>query len=110
MVLDPSAVAIYHHPLFPRGVLFLQWGLSLAASAVFLAGYGQRWFRTPSAMAVVYAAMALVCAIETFIYMQGIARFFAMAAEYVAYVSILFILFRSKHFRAPEAAVMLPSS
>ncbi len=96
------------NPLFPRSVLFLQWSLSLAAAVLFLAGYARRWSRTPSAMAIVYAAMALLCAVETFSYMEGALRFVAMAAEYVAYVCILVILFRSRYFRTPMPAAMQP--
>jgi hypothetical protein len=97
------------NPLFPRGVLLLQWGLSLAAAVLFVGGYARRWSRTPTAMAVVYAAMALVCAVETFSYMHGTSRFVAMTAEYVAYAGILIFLHRTPYFRRGSAPAVQPS-
>ena len=83
--------------LFPRDILLVQWASTLAASAIFLLGYALEWRHTPIAMACAYAAMATVCAVETFGYMESDSRFVAMAAEYVAYAAILVFLFR---FRA----------
>lgn len=88
--------------LFPRDVLFVQWASTLAASAVFLLGYALGWRHTPIAMACAYAAMAAVCAVETFGYMESDSRFVAMGAEYVAYAAILvfLFLFRARLYRA----------
>lgn len=91
------------NPLFPRGILLMQWGLSLTAAALFLGGFALRWSRTPTALAVVYTAMALLCAVETFTYMHGTSRFVAMAAEYMAYASIVVVLHRSEYFRPTMA-------
>jgi hypothetical protein len=85
--------------LFPPGVLFLQWTLVLVAAAVFLVGTRLRWTHTPAAMAVVYAAMAGLCAVQTVRYMESDHRFVAMGLEYVAYAGILLFLFRSEEFR-----------
>jgi hypothetical protein len=85
--------------LFPRHVLLAQWGLILAAAVVFLGGYAVRWRHTPVALAAVYAAMAALCAVQTFDYMTDDFRFVAMALEYAAYTGILVFLFRSDVFR-----------
>lgn len=86
--------------LFPRDVLLAQWVLILAAAVVFLGGYAVRWRHTPVALAVVYTAMAAVCAVQTFNYMTNDFRFVAMALEYTAYTGILVFLFRSNVFRS----------
>jgi hypothetical protein len=85
--------------LFPRGILFAQWLLTLTAAVVFITGYTRRWPRTPIAMACVYAAMAMLCAVQTFGYMESETRFVAMATEYLAYAGILVFLFRARLFR-----------
>ena len=87
------------NPLFPGDILFMQWALTLAAALVFILGYIFKWQHTPAAMACVYAAMAALCAVETFRYMQSDTRFVAMALEYIAYAGILVFLFRSPLFR-----------
>ena len=84
--------------LFPRDVLLMQWLLTLTAAAVFLVGYARRWEYTPTALACTYAAMAALCAVETFRSMEGGTRFLAMGLEYVAYAAILLFLFRSRVF------------
>jgi hypothetical protein len=89
--------------LFPRHVLLAQWVLILAAAVVFLGGYAVRWRHTPVALAAVYAAMAAVCALQTFNYMTNDFRFAAMALEYTAYIGILIFLFRSDVFRPAGA-------
>ena len=86
------------NPRFPQEVLFLQWSLTLAAGLVFLGGYALRWPHTPGVMVGIYAAMAAVCAVETFRYLEGNARFVAMGLEYAAYVGIGLFLFRSDLF------------
>lgn len=82
------------NPLFPGGVLFLQWALTLLAAAVFIGGYIFRWHNMPVALACVYVAMASLCAVQTFMYMESDTRFIAMGLEYAAYVFILLFLFR----------------
>lgn len=42
--------------------------------------------------------MALVCVIETFGYMTNESKYFAMTAEFIAYISILLLLFKSNYF------------
>lgn len=86
------------NPLFPRDILLLQWILVLCAAVVFLGGYATRWPTTPVAMGCVYAAMAALCAVQTFTWLQGDLRFVAMGAEYLAYAGILAFLFRSGVF------------
>lgn len=47
-------------------------------------------------MACLYAAMAVLCAVETFRYMENDSRFLAMGLEYLAYAGILAFLFRTR--------------
>lgn len=84
--------------IFPRDILFIQWTLTLAAACIFIVGYMVRWPAMPVAMACVYAAMAALCAVETFGYMKSDPRFIAMTAEYLAYTGILVFLFRTRVF------------
>jgi hypothetical protein len=49
-------------------------------------------------MACIYVAMAAVCAVETFGYLDGTGRFVAMGMEYAAYAGIAAFLFRSDLF------------
>jgi hypothetical protein len=84
------------NPLFPREILFLQWSLTLVAGTVFIAGYLRAWRNLPVALACVYAAMAALCAVETFRYMESDSRFLAMILEYVVYAAILTFLFLSR--------------
>lgn len=85
--------------LFPRDILFMQWALTLAAAAIFIGGYALGWQHTPRAMACVSAAMAALCAVQTFGYLKGNLRFLAMGLEYLAYAVILAFLFRSSVFQ-----------
>lgn len=82
--------------LFPRDILFMQWTLVLVAAAIFIVGYALRWPFMPVALACIYAAMAALCAVETFMYMESRHRFTAMAFEYLAYAVILLFLFRTR--------------
>jgi hypothetical protein len=84
--------------LFPGTILFMQWALTLGAAIVFIGGMARRWPYTPAAMTGIYGAMATLCAVQTFEYMQGELRFVAMGLEYVAYAGILGFLFRSNRF------------
>jgi hypothetical protein len=87
------------NPLFSPSMLLLQWSLIGLAATVFVAGYLGRWQHTPVAMLVVYGAMALVCAYQTFFVLTSASRFRAMAIEYVEYMAILAFLFFSGHMR-----------
>ncbi len=93
MVLDDTSLPRISNPLFPGDILFMQWTLTLTSAAVFIAGHVARWHYMPEAMACVYAAMAALCAVETFGFMQHDMRFIAMTAEYLAYAGILVFLF-----------------
>lgn len=87
------------NPLFSRSMLLLQWSLIAVAATTFIAGYLGRWKRTPVAMFVIYGAMALVCAYQTFFILTSASRFRAMAIEYIEYALILAFLFFSEHAR-----------
>lgn len=87
------------NPLFSPAMLVLQWSLISVAAAVFIAGYLGRWQRLPVAMLVIYGAMALVCAYQTFFVLTHASRFREMAIEYVEYAVILWFLFSSGHVR-----------
>ena len=50
-------------------------------------------------MLLVYGAMALVCAYQTFTILESPSRFRAMAVEYLEYAVILLYLFSSRHVR-----------
>jgi hypothetical protein len=87
------------NPLFSRPMLLLQWSLIAMAAAMFIGGYALRFRHTPLAMSVIYGAMALVCAYQTFFILTHAARFRAMAIEYTEYAAILAFLFLSTHMR-----------
>lgn len=87
------------NPAFSTSMLLLQWLLVAIAATVFIGGYLTRFPHTPTAMAVIYAAMAGVCAYQTFFILTNDTRFAAMAIEYLEYAVILVFLFRSKHMR-----------
>jgi hypothetical protein len=91
--------------LFPRDILFMQWSLSLAGAAIFLIGYAIGWRFMPVALASAYAAMAALCAVQTFAYMESEHRFLALGLEYVAYAAILTFLFRT---RIPPVHELMP--
>lgn len=76
------------NPDFPRWVLFIHWSAILAGGAIFLIGYMTRWPHTPTAMAVAYGMMAVVCAIETFGFMTNPNKYIAMLAEYITYAGL----------------------
>jgi hypothetical protein len=88
------------NPLFTRSMLLLQWALIGLCSVTYLVGYATRWRHTPGAMRVVYSAMALVCAYQTFFVLTHDSRFLEMAIEYAEYVVISLFLFHSRHMRA----------
>jgi hypothetical protein len=88
------------NPLFSTWMLVLQWSLISVASTTYLLGFFWRWSHTPLAMSVVYGAMALVCAYQTFFILTNETRFRAMAIEYCEYALILAFLYRSPYMRA----------
>lgn len=88
------------NPLFGPGMLALQWSLILIAAVTFIGGYATRWPRTPVAMAVIYGAMSLTCAWQTFFILVHDTRFREMGIEYAEYAIILLFLFFSTHMRA----------
>lgn len=49
-------------------------------------------------MLIAYSLMAAVCVVETFGYMTSDFKYLAMAAEYIAYILILFLLYKSNYF------------
>jgi hypothetical protein len=100
LALDSVPWARLSNPLFSRSMLLLQWTSIATAATVFIAGYFARWKATPVAMLCVYAAMALICAYQTFFVLTDPSRFRAMVVEYVEYAVILAFLFSSKYMRA----------
>lgn len=88
------------NPLFSPSMLALQWTLIATAATTFIAGYVTRSRHTPVAMLLIYGAMAIVCAYQTFFILTDPARFRAMALEYAEYAVILVFLFASRHMRA----------
>jgi len=88
----------FTNPAFPDWVLAMHWSAILIGGFCFLFGYFAQWRYTPHAMAVAYGFMALVCVIETFGFMTSDTKYVAMAAEYVAYAVILWMLFRARYF------------
>lgn len=88
----------FTNPEFPVWVLIIHWSAVLFAAAVFLYGYFTQWHRTPQIMTIAYVLMAIVCVIETFGYMTSNTKYLAMGAEYLAYLIILLLLYRSTYF------------
>ncbi|HMQ06010.1 MAG TPA: hypothetical protein PKC30_01860 [Saprospiraceae bacterium] len=86
------------NPAFPPWVLVIHWGSVLFASVCFIYGYLTQWVKTPQIMALAYSLMALVCIIETFGYMTSKTKYLAMGAEFAAYITILFLLFKNHYF------------
>lgn len=87
------------NPLFSDQMLLTQWLLSLGAALVFLSGLALGWRNMPAVLAVCYAAMAAVCAYQTFFILENASRFVAMGAEYAAYVAIVTFLFSTTHWQ-----------
>jgi hypothetical protein len=88
------------NPLFSTPMLVLQWSLIALASGTYLTGFFLRWSHTPLSMCVIYGAMALTCAYQTFFILTSPTRFRAMAIEYCEYALILAFLLRSPYMRA----------
>jgi len=92
---------------FPSGTQFVHWLLITLSGCVFLAGYFLRWSYTPLAMIVLYAALATLCAIETFDFMERSSRYADFARECTYYVLISIYLVRSRRMRARFGQVMI---
>ncbi len=88
------------NPTFPPGTQFVHWLLIATSGAVFLAGYAARWRYTPIAMMVLFAALATLCAIQTFDFMENPSRYGDFARECTYYVLMSIYLVRSKRMRA----------
>ncbi len=82
------------NPLFPTWLQLLHW-LAIAGGA---AGFFIPRLFAPRllvpVLAAAYAAMAVVCAVQTFGYLDHAGRFRDMALEYAAYLAILAFLHR----------------
>jgi hypothetical protein len=100
MILPELPFPKVGNPLFPPSIQLGQWLLVLAVASIFILGLAARWRHTPVAMAVGYALMAALCAVETIGYLKHDLRYPAMALEYAAYIVILLFLFRSRTARA----------
>ncbi|MEX2514203.1 MAG: hypothetical protein WD398_14965 [Cyclobacteriaceae bacterium] len=98
MVFDKVPWKPFTNPDFPFWVLIIHWGSVLFASVGFIYGYLTHWIKTPQIMAKVYGLMALVCIIETFGYMTSKSKYLAMGVEFMTYLAILFLLFKSSYF------------
>lgn len=83
---------------FPSWWLPAHWGSVLITSIGFLYGYFTSWKKTPQFMLATYLMLAIVCAIETFGFLTNDTKYIFMATEYVAYILILILLFRTKYF------------
>ncbi len=94
------------NPLFPAEILLAHWLSILTASTIFIFGYFLKWRWTPAAMTFGYAAMAGVCAVETFGYLQHKTKFVDMAAEYIAYALILLFLYNSDFMKQRFSRVL----
>lgn len=84
---------------FPAPTQFIHWLLITLSGSVFLAGYFLRWRYMPFAMIVLFAALATLCAIETFQFMENPSRYGDFARECAYYVIISIYLLRSRRMR-----------
>ena len=84
---------------FPDGTQFIHWLLIILSGSVFLIGYFLRWSYTPVAMIVLYAALATLCAIETFDFMENPSRYTDFMRECTYYILISIYLLRSTRMR-----------
>lgn len=98
MILPKVPWKPYTNPEFPTWLLIIHWSSVLFASVSFLYGYFSQWIKIPQVMAVAYGLMALVCIIETFGYMTSKTKYLAMGSEFLIYIVILILLFKSKYF------------
>ena len=92
---------------FPAGTQFVHWLLITLSGGVFLTGYVLRWSYTPLAMIVLYAALATLCAIETFDFMENPGRHADYAREVIYYILISIYLLRSRRMRERFGRIMI---
>lgn len=88
----------FSNPDFPTYILIPHWSVVLYASIGFPYGYFTHWSKTPQFMLIGYSFMMLLCVIETFGYMTSKTKYIAMGTEFVTYVVILYLLFKSRYF------------
>lgn len=88
------------NPTFPKGTQFVHWLLIFSSGSIYLVGYFTRWKNTPFAMAIVYAMLATLCAVETLDFMTNPGRYGDFIRECIAYVGISIYLFRSQRMRS----------
>lgn len=98
MILAEVPWKPFTNPEFPDWLLVFHWGTVLFAAVSFSYGYIANWSHTPLMMTVAYLLMAIVCVVETFGYMTDSTKYMAMAAEFIAYISILLLLYKSDYF------------
>lgn len=98
MVLPRVFWEPYSNSAFPDWVLIMHWGAVFFASNGFIYGYLKRWRKTPYIMAYAYGLMALVCLVETVGFLTNSTKYIAMGVEYILYILILLMLFRSTYF------------
>ena len=87
------------NPTFPRSTQFIHWLLIFSSGGIYLIGYFTRWKHTPFTMAVIYAMLATLCAVETFDFMTNPGRYGSFIRECIGYVGISIYLFRSQRMR-----------
>lgn len=81
------------NPLYPPWLQLAHWIVLLAGGSAFLAGYLLLPRLLLPLLAGAYLALAGVCAVETLFFLEGTAKYFAIAAEYAAYLTILTVLY-----------------
>lgn len=84
---------------FPSGTQFIHWLLISLSGFVFLTGYALRWSYMPLAMIMLFAALATMCAIQTFDFMDNPSRYGDFARECLYYVLMSIYLVRSRRMR-----------
>lgn len=107
---DLAPLVPLQNATFPAGTQFVHWLLITLSGGVFLTGYFLRWSYTPLAMIVLYAALATLCAIETFDFMENPSRYGDFARECIYYVLISIYLLRSKRMRERFGQVMVAAA
>ena len=85
---------------FPAGTQLIHWILITSSGGVYLAGYATRWRHTPFAMAILFAMLTTLCAVETFDFMTRPDRYAAFTREMIYYILIVVYLHRSKRMRS----------
>lgn len=84
---------------FPRGTQTIHWILITASGGTFLVGYFQGWSGTPIAMAILFASLATMCAIQTFDFMEAPDRYRRFTNECINYIIISIYLFKARRMQ-----------